>query len=174
MKVRIRDIPPRGLRIQATMDLRSLQQRILGEGEEGRFVFTEAPRVDLMIHRASHGGLVKGTLEGKYRQTCALCLEDVERELRLDADFMVRERPEDVPEDDPQYQDDVGVFHFTSDQVDLERILEEVIILSLSLYWHPPLEKETCIQCGRRFGEGGAAATEGTQKLGDILKKAGL
>ena len=175
MKVRIKDLSPEGLRIKTTMDLASLQKRVAG-GQQGTpgVVFSEAPNLDILINRASHGGLVTGSISGRYRQSCALCVDEVERELDIQADFMLRERPEGVLEDDPQYQDDVGVYHFTGDQVELDRVLEEVVILSLSLYWHPPLENERCAVCGRQFGEDEESSEKGTQKLGDLLRKAGL
>lgn len=158
------------------MDLPALTKLIQGEEERGKgFTFTDAPGVDVTIHRAGHGGLVKGNITGRYRQPCSLCDDEVERDFSLDADFMVRERPVDVSEDDEQYQDDVGVYHFTGDQVDLEPILQEVVILSLSLYWHPPMDVSgNCTLCGRNFMEGESEEKSSTQLFGELLKKAGI
>ncbi len=178
MKVRINDIPPRGLRVHGGMDLPALMKLVKGEGDPGnRFDFTEAPEVDVIIHRASHGGLVKGKITGRYRQPCALCDDEVDRDFSLDADFMLRERPAEVSEDDEQYQDDAGVYHFTGDQVDLEPILQEVVILSLSLYWHPPTDVSgKCTVCGRDFDQADDSGEEksATQSFGELLKKAGI
>lgn len=175
MKVRIRDIPARGLELKARMELCSFNKRLNdGSGGNKGFVFSEAPNVDLLIHKTSHGGLVNGTIKGKYRQSCALCLDEVERELNLKVDFMLRERPEGISEDHEQYQDDVGIFHFNGDQVDLERIVEEFVLLSLEVYWHPPLEDNgSCTYCKRKFLEEDGKETHSSQTFGDLLKKAG-
>ena len=177
MKVRVNDIPPRGLEVSAAMDLQSLEHR-LGEGEGGGkgFRFLSAPVADLLITKTSHGGLVTGVVRGRYEQPCALCTDNVARDLDLAVEFLVRERPADASEDDAEYQDDVGVFHFSGDQVDLERILQEVIILSLSIYWHPPLDAQgACGLCGRQFGAATSEEKPATgQSLGALLRKVGV
>ncbi|NMC61784.1 MAG: DUF177 domain-containing protein [SAR324 cluster bacterium] len=156
------------------MSLKSLNSRLDGGEKKAEGIkFLEAPKVQIVVRKTSHGALVKGKLKGVYKQTCSLCVEDVERNLDLDVDFMLKQRPEDVSEDDEAYQDDVGIYHFSGDQVDLEEILQEAILLSLTVYWHPSItEKGCCSHCKRKFVEDDAKRAG--QSLGELLKKAGV
>jgi len=158
------------------MDLPALRKLVQGDEERGKaFNFTVPPEVDITIHRSSHGGLAKGQISGRYSQPCAFCDDQVERDFSLDADFLMRERPQGVSEDDENYQDDVGVYHFSGDQVDLEPILQEVVILSLSLYWHPPIDTGgQCTLFRREIGKDDTGEKPSTQSFGDILKQAGI
>lgn len=177
MKVRITDIPYEGLAVEADLPLKALNAR-LSEGEGGNegFEFLSAPRVSLRVFKTSHGGEVKGKVTGKYTQTCSLCLDGIERALDLDTHFVVRQRPEGASPDSPDFCDDVGIFYFDGEHVDLEDILQEIIMLSFDMYWHPPLdEKKTCTLCRKEFNE--LKAEEEEQKpstFSELLKKAGI
>ena len=178
MRVRLSDIPFQGLPVKGTVPAASLNAR-LQEGSDRGFRFLEDPRVDLLVFKRPSGGEVKGKISGRYEQPCALCLKNIPREVSVDANFFLRSRPENL-EDEPEnaFEDDVGVYHYDGDHAELEEIIQELLILSLSVYWHPDLDENgKCSGCGKDLEEIGSVSEKAkpeTQSFGDLLKKAGL
>ena len=178
MKVRISDIPYEGLPVRDKLQLDALNGR-LKEGSDTGFRFLSEPAVDLRVFKRSSGGEVRGKVTGRYEQPCALCNKNMPRDLSLDLNFFLRARPKDL-ESSPEeaFEDDIGLFHYDGDHVDLEEIIQELIILSLSLFWHPPLDENgNCTACGKSMDEIGAdveSPKRATQSLGELLQKAGL
>ena len=178
MKVRLSDIPYEGLPVQDKLSVASLNAR-LQEGSDQGFRFLEEPVVDVVVFRRPHGGEVSGRVTGQYEQPCALCLNNMPRDMSLDVHFFLRARPKDVEEGSEEaFEDDIDFFHYEGDIADLEEMLQELVILSLSIFWHPDVDKTgKCSGCGKRVEELGADVEQvkpATQSLGDLLKKAGL
>lgn len=191
MKVRMSDIPPQGLPISATMSLEALNTR-MNEGNNNDIIFTSPPHVRLTVFKALGGGEAKGTITTKYRRPCGLCMDELDQDLSLPVSFVIKEKPApkrsrneddrpakddvDMNPDDGQYADDVGIFYYEGDNFELEEPLQELLILSLSPFWHPPREAVSgnCSRCGRNPCPEGEADEEGLGKLGEIFKKVGL
>lgn len=175
MKVRISDISPAGLLINETISLDSLNERMaLGRSKE--IVFTEAPHVSLVIRKTASGAETVGTVSSKYRQPCSLCLKEADREITAEANYILKPRPP-VEERGPNdsFEDDVGIVYYDDDHVELEETLQEALILLLSIYWHPPLDKDgKCTKCGCSTRDLGIESAPSKTTLGDLFKKAGV
>jgi uncharacterized metal-binding protein YceD (DUF177 family) len=177
MKVRISDIPPAGLKVNDTLPLEALNARMT-EGRGKDILFTEAPTVNLLITRTQSGAETKGGVKTKYRQQCSRCLIDQEHPLEIKADFTLHHKPtaEEISEDiEASFTDDVGIAYFEGDHIDLENLLQEALILTLSLYWAPPCDaKGNCTKCGLNRAKFESHDEPPGNSLGNLLKKAGL
>lgn len=177
MKVRLSDIPHTGLKVNDILPLDNLNARVT-EGSHKDIVFTQAPQVDLIVTRTQSGAQTKGTLRTAYRQGCSRCLESMERKLEIPADFILQPKPdqqEEGDDDTADYTDDVGIAYFEGEHIDLEDLLQESLILSLTLYWAPPCDNDgNCTQCGINRSRFESYDDPPGNSLGKLLKKAGL
>ena len=178
MKVRISDIPHTGLKVSDILPLDALNER-MSAGRGGDILFTEPPRVDLLILKTQSGAETKGSVKTKYRQQCARCLADQDKPLEIPANLTFHHKPaaEELPEDvEASFTDDVGISYFEGDSIDLEEVLQEMLILSLSLYWAPDCDKKGKGSLGGRNRDGFEMHEEKGAKnsLGALLKKAGI
>jgi uncharacterized metal-binding protein YceD (DUF177 family) len=180
MKVRVSRLPAEGLSVKTSLSLENLNAR-MNEGRESDILFTEAPAVDLMVTKTTQGAETKGRVTCKYRQPCSRCDEGIEKALDIEANFILQARPapgeRDTSKSEEDYEDDIGISFFEGDQVDLEDLIQQALILPLSLYWHPPCDKKgNCTHCGKlcEKPEASEAPTLETISLGDLLKKAGV
>ena len=175
MNIRISTIPPRGLDIKETLPLDSLNAR-MNEGRENDIVFTAAPQVELTVLRTIEGAETKGSVRTKYKQQCSWCLDPVERELEIEAKFVLSPRPAEKSVNEAgSFEDDIGVVYYDNDHVDLEDVIQEALILSLSRFWHPPVdEKGACTVCGRNVEAERKQLQDAPLTLGALLKKAGV
>lgn len=164
MRIRISTIPADGLKIVDKIPVTDLNRR-LNEGHESEISFLADPAVDLTVHRNPNGAETKGKVVAAYKQPCARCDDRIGREIELPVDYILKRRLEET-----EGEDDIGIAYFEGDHFDLEELIQETLILALSLYWSPPLdESEGCTACPRSFAapaEGGA----GTVTMGDLLK----
>lgn len=166
MRVRISDISPKGLEVKGEIPLVPLNDRMKA-GENQEIIFSCAPIADLMIFGNSSGAELTGTISAKYKQACSLCLDVKERSVNIKTKFHLKEKTDPKAEDD-----DIGIVYYENDLLELDPILEEALILSLALYWHPPFDKkERCTECEKSRSELGLAADAGALKLGDLLKE---
>ncbi len=178
MKVRISDIPHTGLKVSDILPLDALNAR-MSSGRGRDIVFTEAPRVDLLVSKTQSGAETKGWIRSKYRQQCARCLDEHDRPLDIQANLTLHHKPaaEEIPENvEASFTDDVGISYFEGDSIDLEDILQEMLILSLSLYWAPECDKSgNCTVCGLNRDRFEMHEDKPAKNnLGSLLKKAGI
>ncbi len=175
MKVRISTISPNGFTINEQLSLESLNTR-MNEGRENDIVFTAPPLVDITVFKTDGGAEVKGTVKTRYRQPCSHCLEVIEQDLMLDLHMILSPKPLEVTEnqeDDLDYQDDVGFYFYEGDYAELEEPIQEALILSLSRFWHPPVDAQgCCTRCHRQIDFDEAEESSPTISLGDLLKEA--
>ena len=143
MKVRVSTLPLSGMTIDDTLPLDALNERMsLGRGDETRFL--AAPRVTVQLSPSRHGATLSGTITASLRQSCSLCADGVEHPITVEVACQLLERNDD------SLEDDVGTHYYENDAVDLEPILQEYLILSLSPFWHPELDKGgRCTFCKR-------------------------
>ena len=177
MYVRISDISPTGLLIKENLSLESLNKRLKSNSrEDDEILFTEAPYVQIRVLKTSFGAETKGSVRAKFTQSCSLCLLKIERMIEIPADFILREKRFDKsgkPLED--YEDDVGVFHYVGDTVNIEEIIQESLILSLNLFWHPPIDESgNCTHCKLSMSTPNPTAEKSEKKgaLGSLLEVA--
>ena len=177
MKIRISTIPPEGLKLSVPLSLDALNDR-MNEGGEQEIKFLSPPQLEVVIIRRAHGGELSGEVRTTYEQPCSRCAEEKERELVAPLNITLKRSPEGHALPD----DDIGVVYFQEDHVDIEEIVQETIILALSIFWSPPTDCEgICTLCNRRVEYGvpvaevdekkNSAGTK-TQSLGDLLQTA--
>jgi len=178
MKIRFGDLPWEGLKVDEVISLEGLNAR-LQEGSSHGIEFLAAPRVELTMRRTQGGAEARGRVTGRFRQPCALCIEGIERHAEVPLNYTFKPRPEEtagaLPED--EYTDDIGVVFFTGEHIELEGLVQEALILSFSIYWHPPIDPfGKCSQCGLTAEQRGMADKEqaGGTVLADLLKNAGI
>ena len=172
MKVRISDLSAAGLKISEDIPLDALNAR-MAEGAGNDIIFTAAPHVEIHVTPSAHGADTKGTVKTKYRQPCSMCAKELDRELEIAANFTLKRRPEESDPDAPEYADDIGISYFSGDHVELEELIQEALILSLSRYWRPPQNKDgSCQVCGKKAEA--PKDIEGVNNLGRLLKGAGV
>ena len=183
MKIRIDDLPPTGLTINDTIPLEPLNIR-MGEGRYKDIVFTTPPRVEITVTKTQEGGAeTRGKISSKYKQGCGRCADMLERDIEVEANFTLLNRPNPEPEIvegeevmTQEYLDDVGLIYIEEGAVDLEDMIQETLILALSPFWSPPCnEAGDCDLCGFNIAKGLAAKgcnDSGKVLFGDLLKKA--
>jgi len=169
MKVRISTIPYEGMAIDSNLPLESLNARV-NQGDSAGIAFTEAPTVNLKLHRTHTGAEVKGTLKSKVKQPCSACDLEITRAITVPINWILQPATPEISDDD------VGLLVYTGDHIDLEEPLQEALILTLSPFWHPPRKADgSCTQCDRVCSQ--VAWTDkdkskGTVSLGALLKGA--
>lgn len=169
MKIRITDIPYEGLKIEDSLSLENLTAR-MNEGDNRGIVFTVAPKVTLTVFRSTLGAETKGTVTTRYKQPCSLCVEEVEKDIEIEANYILKPRD---PVNLDALDDDVGVVFYDGEHVDLEDVIQESLILALNIYWHPPQDKDgNCVRCGLNFCAKQASEDKPVRTMGDIFKKA--
>lgn len=174
MRVRIDDIPYEGTSVKFLLSLDSLNERVREGGDRG-FKFNEPITFEAKLTRNPLGAEMKGVVRGSYLQPCGRCMEEVPREEELAVDVVLRERKFDRDGNVAEgCEDDVGIFHYEGDYAELDAIVEELVILSLEVYWHPSEdEKGACVVCKRSFGKANRKETA-SSSLAELLKKAGV
>jgi len=178
LSLRVSDIRAEGRAIQATIPVAPLNGRIQ-EGTQNDISVLDDPTVELQcVPRLSGVGIV-GSIRCRVAQDCARCAKPTERSDTLPFSIECKERPLDGSEGDT-LQDDVGVHFYLNDHVDIEELVQEHIILHLTPFYSPELDKTGRCQfckapCDRKGTEGKAGSSGASkQSLGDLLKKAGL
>lgn len=175
MRVRISDIPAKGLNVKDTISLERLNQRMT-EGRGNDIEFIAAPEVEFTIFPLGNGGDLKGEISALVRQPCSRCLKVVERKLKVELSFALKPKPdpryEEVLESD-SYVDDVGLIYFDGEHVELEETLQESLILTLSPFWHPDTDKNgACCGCGEKVKDLIEIGAPGKVTLGELMKGA--
>jgi uncharacterized metal-binding protein YceD (DUF177 family) len=176
MKICTSTIPFSGMKIDAPIQLDSLNNRLKTAEDEGSIVFTSAPMADLTLTRTHGGILVKGLLVGTCQQVCSTCADPVSHEVSAHIDWILQTTSDRAGPDDEI--EDTGVIVYEGDHVDLEDPLQEALILNLSPFWHPPRDRQDrCTACGRdcskRVWEAGAEKSpKKTTSFGDLFKDA--
>lgn len=180
MKIRISDLPAQGLEVKTTMALEPLNER-LKQGENHGILFTQEPQVEIVVTKSSTGAETKGFVRSRYKQPCSRCMVEVDREIELEANFILQPKPEDLMELGEEEISDIGIVYFEGEHVDLEDVFQESLILALSIFWSPPSDaKGNCSICSlsekeiKKKLQAGDSTHAGKVSLGDLFKKAGV
>jgi len=174
MKIRVSDLPAEGLNISDTIPLKPLNDR-LQEGHPVDMRFTKEPIVRAHVSKTASGAELRGTIKSVLRQSCARCIENVDRELQVELNYILQHLDPSAAKSGDDLVDDVGIVYFDGENIELEELLQESLILNLNQFWHPPEDtKGNCVQCGTNFSKGSALADKPKITLGELLKKAGV
>ena len=169
MRVRVSDISPHGLKISDTIDLEALNSR-MKEGRPTDITFSTAPEVDLFVQKSATGAEAKGSIIVKYSQNCARCTEKLEQKYSIPFNYTFQH----TSRNDPDEINDVGIVAYNGEHVDLEELIQEEIILSLSYSWSPELDKSSnCSLCKKEFSSTMSLENKGNS-LGELLERAGV
>ena len=168
MRVRVSDLSHDGLKISDTIPLEPLNAR-MQEGRPTEIYFTEAPTVELFVEQTATGAEVSGHVLVKYMQNCARCLESLEQQNTIPIQYAFRYTTRESAE----AVDDIGIVALTGEHIELEDLIQEQIILSLSYHWSPELDEENkCSLCHKNFAS--TLQTTGGTSLGALLEQAGV
>lgn len=184
MKLRISDLTDAGIDVTGELAANGLNDRLNGESDSG-IEMTSPVLVKMHARRTAGGAELAGTLSGSYKQSCGRCLEPVPRSFSIPATFLIKP----IPRGAKREVDDVGVLYFQGEHCELESPLQETVLLSMTVYWSPEIEKSgVCSGCNKvctvgmggrhasteRSGNSGSSETEGSRplsRLGELLKK---
>ncbi len=175
MKVRVSDIPPEGLEIADILPLEALNAR-MAEGPGNDVFFCFPPQVRLHLFARKGGTEISGSITAKLEQPCTRCLETVSAQFNREIQLFLKPK-EDRPGIDrrmnsDEWEDDVGIVYFNGDTIDLEDILQESLILSVSPY---DLKHESCLGLSELYSDQeDDEDEESSNKLGALLKRAGV
>ncbi len=178
MKIRLTDIPADGLDIQESIPPTELNER-LSTGNNHGIQFIDPLNVTLTVYKSPNGAETKGTVTSRYRQPCARCIEGVERPLTIETNYYLQQRPDVLRgHETEEYEDDIGITFYDGEHIDLDDLIQESIILSLSIYWHPDEDSNgKCTLCKKDIHNLQPNAEKKSAKgvsLQDLLKKAGI
>mgnify|MGYP000650020197 CR=1 FL=1 len=176
MKLCLRDISPKGLTIKDYLSLQSLNDR-MAEGSNNEIVFLTPPEVNLTVYGSERGAETRGSVRTRYRQPCARCLKELEMDLEVEANFILKPKPprETACVRSDADIEDVGIVYFEGEHIDLEDILQETLILALSPFLLPPKDKEgRCTMCGETCPKEYTFEGCASNNLGELLFKAGV
>ena len=179
MKIRLTDIPAAGMPVAEVLPEGALNER-LATGSSHGIEFLQGLDVSLTIFKSPSGAETKGRVTSRYRQPCARCADGVERDLELPTNYILQQRPAELRgEITEEYEDDIGITFYDGEHIELDDLIQETIILSLSIYWHPEEDCDgKCEHCHKLVR--GPISDEQKKKptvgasLGDLIKKAGL
>jgi uncharacterized metal-binding protein YceD (DUF177 family) len=166
MLIRIDSLSPQGLEINEKLSLDKLNAR-MNEAKGNEIIFTKEPECVLKIDKRVSGAELTGSVKTAYRQPCALCAKEIDLPLTINIDLVLKQSN---PESSDPLEDDVGIVTFNGEHLELEDILEEHLILSLSPYLRP--EKDcngNCLVCGENRKKNENTVQSGIN-LGDLLK----
>jgi len=178
MRIRISDISSSGLKINDTISLPALNKRMSEGGKDADIVFLEAPSIEMTVKKTHGGAETRGIARSRYRQACSMCLKGVEKEVEVDTNFEfnypARTAKHEREEGDTSITDDMEIYTIQNDHIEVEELIQENFILSLSVYWHPPVdEKGSCSVCKLKPGLFGKETSEKTtQSLGTLIQQA--
>lgn len=173
MQIRLTDIPPEGLNVNDTLSLENINAR-MNEAPNNDITFTQAPAVEAAVQKEKGGAEVTGKVAAAYKQVCPRCAQEVEHQVEKELSLILK-RKESQPGRDRQtskeeWGDDIGILYFDGEHIDLEDVIQETLILSLSPYGATHDNCKSVLE-GQKKEED---STEGKTSLGKLLKDAGI
>jgi uncharacterized metal-binding protein YceD (DUF177 family) len=130
------------------MPLEPLNAR-MNEGRGNDIEFTKAPEISVQITRTRGGAQVKGAVTTACRQPCSLCSLNLEVPIEVTLDYILKPAPVGTTAEEAKAMADSGVMYYQDEQFDLEDLVQEALILSLSPYYYPECGNDgKCLRCG--------------------------
>lgn len=109
------------------------------------------------IDHVDPGFLLRATFEYQQILRCRRCLGPVRQEVEGEIEMLLTREPEELAEDDVEVEleeEDLGIFHYREEEIELEPFLEEELQLSIPM--NPlcrPDCQGLCSQCGANLNE---------------------
>ena len=146
MRILVTTIPFSGMEICSTICKESLNQRVSHGARTAAIEFLEDPKVSLMFTRTHGGVIARGTITSPCNQDCAACGDIKPHTVTANLEWVLQtESDRAAPEDTIE---DPGVIFYSGEHVELEEHLQEALILSLSPFWKPPVDRNgACSGC---------------------------
>ncbi len=109
---------------------------ILKNLNSDEFAFEINQNFKIKASSIPNGAELRGEIFMNFRQLCGRCGELKDRIVTIPVHIVLRKKPpKKFREEDGRYEDDIGVCFVDGERVDLEPILIEQIILSISQVW---------------------------------------
>ena len=168
IKIRVTDIPARGLSASDRLSLEALNDR-MNEAPDNDIQFVEAPEYSIEIRPEKGGAEMTGSVVTRYERPCGVCLTSLTYELSKEVSLTLKAKSSmpgvDRATETGEWEDDVGIIYYNGEHIDLEEILQETLILSISPFNN---SHEGCP--GLPANAKDEAAEEKKVTLGDLIK----
>ena len=174
IKIRVSTLPESGLELNEEISSKTVNERLISAPDSSinKIEFSEPIQVTLHVEKVPHGMTAEGQIEATCAQACSRCAEFVNHPVKCPIRHVFKHHGN--PEV-PLPEDDIGVSFYSGEHVDLGNVVEDLLILNLSPYWHPEDDATgNCLHCKNNFKQKKTVVKLGTQGLGDALKKAGI
>lgn len=152
MKVRLRDIPPDGLKLVREIDPRFFQEAVGAELAEGT-VTSGTVRAD--VTRNGARVFVHGTVRGRFFVPCGRCLEPAA--LTVDASISTTFVPPLAPLPEAEHEmveEDPDTQSYTGEEIDLGPVVRDEILLAVPIApLCRPDCKGLCPRCGANLND---------------------
>jgi uncharacterized metal-binding protein YceD (DUF177 family) len=141
--IRFADLGPSPREITGEIEAGVLTKKISSD----EFSFLVPQIFTLKATSIPDGAQFKGQIVSKFEQVCGRCGKMRAREINIPVQLVVRRMPpRRFREEDGRYEDDIGITFVEGERFDLEPMLIELILLSLSTFW----SEEKCVMNKQR------------------------
>lgn len=128
---------------------------------------------DLKIEKIGEDFRVSGKVHGSLSLSCARCLEEFPYSIDTDLDIELMQKPKDFANELELRDEEMDVYYFDGDEVDLDPYVYEEVVLSIPVRaLCSDACKGICPQCGKnRNREECQCERPGASLLGEKLKR---
>ncbi len=143
MLIQLSTITHLGLELEGDILKNELNER-MNEGKNNDIEFTKDAIIKLKVDLQPVGYLVNGQISTQYKQPCGRCADQKDNKLNLNFVFsLIEGNPKDYEE---------GIVYYEGFSINIKNYLEELIILKLSPYLLPEIDKKLkCSLCKKVF-----------------------
>ncbi|MFP3867115.1 MAG: YceD family protein [Desulfobacteraceae bacterium] len=142
LKIPIEKIPEEGIDIPVRLGSEWFAHWL--DQEPGLEFYLESPlKGSIRLEKPGDYLLVRGVLKGELRLNCSRCLESFLQSLECRFDLLLKPGPPPETEEERELSaEELGEDYYSGDELDLERIIQEQILLAVPL---KPLCREACL-----------------------------
>jgi len=171
VQIALSGIPGTGRQFEGQVELTALNAR-LAAAPNNEILFTEPPKIDVMVIPRGTGATISGIVKGRYERPCRLCLEPVIEHVEILVDLFAKpllaKDSRALVYNGELGTNEEGVIYIQDQTVDLQDYLEESLIVALPFFSQ---DHEGCKGLDTKVIEASKAPKS---TLGDILKSAGI
>lgn len=174
IKVRVATLPEAGLELEEKLSAETVNQRLISapDSNTNKIEFSDPISVSLRLEKVPHGMTAEGTIRAECSQICSRCAEPVSRPLECPIKHVFKHHTDP---DTALPEEDIGVNYYKGEHAEIGPLLEDLLILNLSPYWHPKEDAAgNCSHCKLNLKTNKTSIKIGTQGLGEALKRAGV
>jgi uncharacterized metal-binding protein YceD (DUF177 family) len=170
--INLEQLPNSGLEIKDSISLENINAR-MNIAKNNDIIFKENPELNLHItdqQENQKGQLIKikGSLKFAYQQDCGICLDPQMIKQEKECHLILKRRTSS----DEDQEDDLGLIYFENPTINLEEIIQEEIILSISPYLLPERDLSgKCLVCGKNCLTEHKDQKDDKTVLGSLLEK---